>query len=89
MRMWRGSCKDKNSAQNLWIEAKELKSISNNIIWAIGVSFCINSFIISAFFTSLAGIIILTPLFASTLAVSAPIPDVAPVIFTEKIINQK
>lgn len=83
MRMWSGSCKDKNSAENLWIEANELKSISNNIIWAIGVSFCINSFKISAFFKSLAGNTILTPLFANTLAVSDPIPDVAPVIFTK------
>lgn len=78
MRIWRGSPNDKKSEQNFWIEANELKSISNKIISAAGLSFCMDSFTSAALIKSLAGIIILTPFFASTLAVSAPIPDVAP-----------
>lgn len=76
--MLRGNPRDKNSEQNLLIEANELKSISNNIISAFGVSFWILSLTSLALFKSLAGITTLTPLFANTLAVSAPIPDVAP-----------
>lgn len=76
--MCRGNPRDKNSEQNLWIEPNELKSISNMIISASALSLSILSFTLSAFLKSLAGITTLTPLLASTLAVSAPIPDVAP-----------
>lgn len=78
MRMCRGNPKDKNSEQNLWIEAKELRSISRMIISACGLPLCMLSFTFCAFVRSLAGITILTPLFARTRAVSAPMPDVAP-----------
>lgn len=80
MRMFKGSSRDKNSEQNLLMEANELRSISNTIISALGLSLRILSFISLAFFKFLAGIMTLTPLFAITLAVSAPIPDVAPSI---------
>lgn len=76
--MLRGSCKAKNSEQNLCTEAKELRSISNTITLAFGVCFCIFSFTSLPFFMSLAPITTLTPLFANTLAVSAPIPEVPP-----------
>lgn len=78
--MCRGSPRDKNSEQNLLMEANELRSISNTITSAFGLSFWILSFISPAFFKSLAGMITLTPLLAITLAVSAPMPDVAPSI---------
>lgn len=78
MRMLRGKWRDKKWEQNLVTEAMELKSISIIKIWADGFSFKIVSFTSSAFFIFLAAITILTPLFAKTLAVSAPIPDVAP-----------
>lgn len=77
-RMLRGSPRDKNSKQNLFTEVNELRSISSRIISASGLSFWIASFTLAAPFRSLAGITILTPLFANTRAVSAPIPDVAP-----------
>lgn len=78
MRMLRGNPRARNRAQNLRIEAIELKSISITTISAVGVSRRILSLTSAALFTSLAGIISLNPLFANTLAVSAPIPDVAP-----------
>ena len=80
MRILRGSSKAKNSEQNLCTEAKELRSISNRITSAFGLSFWIFSITSFAFFKSLAPITTLTPLFANTLAVSAPIPEVAPSI---------
>lgn len=49
---------------------------------AQGLCFFMASFSMAAFFKSLAGITNLTPLFANILAVSAPIPDVAPVKFS-------
>lgn len=78
MRMCRGNPNDRNSEQNLWIDPNELKSISKMIISACGLSFCMLSFTLSALLKSLAGITTLTPLLASTLAVSRPMPDVAP-----------
>ena len=78
MRMLSGSPKAANSIQNLLTEAKELRSISDTKISASGPSLLILSFTFAAFFMSLAAITILTPLFAKTLAVSSPIPDVAP-----------
>lgn len=86
MRMLSGSPRARNSLQNLWTEANELRSISHTIISASGLSFWIASFTWAAFFKSLAGITIFTPLFANTLAVSAPIPEVAPnLIFQIKL----
>lgn len=76
--MLSGSPRDKNSAQNLLMEVKELRSISNNMILAFGDSCKILSLTSAAFLKFLAGITILTPLFANTLDVSAPIPEVAP-----------
>lgn len=87
MRMLSGNPRARKWLQNLWTEAKELRSISNTIISASGLSFWIASFTWAAFFKSLAGITILTPLFANTLAVSAPIPEVAP--FQTKTKNKK
>lgn len=78
MSMLRGSPRDRNSEQNLLVEVKELRSIPNTIMSALGDSLRIFSFTSSALLRFLAGITILTPLFASTLAVSAPIPEVAP-----------
>lgn len=78
MRMLRGKFRDRNSEQNLLMEVKELRSISSTVMSAFGDSLRILSFTSSAFLRFLAGITILTPLFASTLAVSAPIPEVAP-----------
>jgi len=80
MRILRGNSKAKNSEQNLCTEAKELRSISNRITSALGLSFWILSLTSLAFLKSLAPITTLTPLFANTLAVSAPIPEVAPSI---------
>lgn len=51
---------------------------------AQGLCFFMASFSKAAFFKSLAGITNLTPLFANALAVSAPIPDVAPAEEIEK-----
>lgn len=79
MRILRGISSDKNSEQNFLMEANELRSISKTMMSAFGCSFCIFSFTLAAFLKSLAGITIFTPLFANTLAVSAPIPDVAPI----------
>lgn len=78
MRMLSGNPRARNWLENLWTEANELRSISQTIISAWGLSFRIASFIWAAFFKSLAAITILTPLFAITLAVSAPIPEVPP-----------
>ena len=78
MRILRDNPSDKNSVQNLFTEVNELKSTSNSTISACGLSFRISSFSSAALLKSLAGITILTPFFANTLAVSAPIPDVAP-----------
>lgn len=79
MRMLSGSPRARKSEQNLFTEASELRSVSNINISASGLSFCITSFTSAAFFKSLAGITILTLLLANTLAVSTPMPDVAPV----------
>lgn len=78
MRILRGNPKARKSEENFLTEAKQLKSVSNIIISAFGVSFCITFFTSAAFFKSLAGITTLTPLLANTLAVSTPIPEVAP-----------
>lgn len=78
MRMFSGSRRAKNWEQNLLTEVRELRSISIIISSAFGLSLWIASFTFAAFAKSLAGITILTPLFANTLAVSAPIPEVAP-----------
>lgn len=80
MRILRGNSKAKNSEQNLCTEAKELRSISNRITSAFGLSFRIFPLTSLAFSMSLAPITTLTPLLAKTLAVSAPIPEVAPSI---------
>jgi len=84
MRILRGSSKAKNSEQNLCTEPKELRSISNRTTSAFGLSFCMFLFTSLAFFKSLAAITTLTPLFANTLAVSAPIPELAPSIKSSK-----
>lgn len=84
MRILRGSSKAKNSEQNLCTEPKELRSISNRTISAFGLSFCMFFFTSMAFFKSLAPITTLTPLFTNTLAVSAPIPELAPSIKSSK-----
>lgn len=81
MRMLSGSPEAAKSTQNLLTEAKELRSISDTKISASALSLLILSFTFAAFFRSLAAITILTPLFAITLAVSSPIPDVAPFSF--------
>ena len=78
MRILRGNLRARNSEQNFCTEARELRSISKIIISAFGVSLWILSLTSLALFKSLAPITTLTPLFANTLAVSAPIPDVAP-----------
>jgi len=78
MRMLRGSPRARKPEQNLFTETNELISVSNIIISAFGLSFCITSFTPAAFVKSLAGITILIPFLASALAVSTPIPDVAP-----------
>lgn len=89
MRMLSGNPRERNWEQNLLTEAIELRSISSNVISASGISLSIFSLTMAAFFKFLAGIIILTPLFARTLAVSAPIPDVAPKFGKRKENNNK
>lgn len=61
------------------MEANEHRFSSSTIISAWGLSFSIISLVLVALFMSLAGMTSLTPLFASTLAVSAPMPEVAPI----------
>lgn len=78
MRRLRGRSRDLKSATKLRTEAMELRSSSITTISVSGNSETIFSFASSAAFTFLAGNINLAPRFASTLAVSAPIPDVAP-----------
>lgn len=78
MRMFRGNFRDKKLEQNLVMEVKEVRSISRTMMVALVYSSNIFCFISSAFLRFLAAITILIPLIASTLAVSAPIPDVAP-----------
>lgn len=78
MRRLRGRSRDSKSATKLRTEAIELRSSSITTISVSGNSETILSFASSAAFTFLAGNINLASRFASTLAVSAPIPDVAP-----------
>lgn len=82
MRILRGRSKAKNWEQNLCTEAKELRSIFNRITSAFGLSFNILSLTSLPFLKSLTPITTLTPLFANTLAVSAPTPELAPSITT-------
>lgn len=78
-----GNPEARNSEQNLVTELKELRLISIIITSASGISFRILSLTPAARFKFLAVITTLTPHLAKTLAVSAPIPDVAP-IFKER-----
>lgn len=78
MRRLRGRSRDSKSATKLRTEAMELRSSSITMISVSGNSETILPFASSAAFTFRAGKINLAPRFASTLAVSAPIPDVAP-----------
>lgn len=80
MRMLSGNRSDKKAEQNLWMEANELRSISMRKISAPGVSSWIHALTSAALLRSLAGMTSLRPLLASTLAVSAPMPEVAPVV---------
>lgn len=80
MRMLRGNRSDKKAEQNFWMEANELRSISIRKISAPGVSSWIHALTSAALLRSLAGMTSLRPLFASTLAVSAPMPEVAPAV---------
>lgn len=79
MRRLRGRSRDSKSATKFRTEAMELRSSSITTISVSGNSETILSFASSAAFTFLAGKINLAPRFANTLAVSAPIPDVAPI----------
>lgn len=87
MRMLSGSPRARKPEQNLLTETNELISVSNITISAFGLSSRITSFSSSAFFRSLAGITILKPFLASALAVSTPIPDVAPFEKNKKLLT--
>lgn len=78
MRRLRGRWRDSNPATKLRTEEIELRSSSMTTISASGNSDTILPLASSAAFTFLAGKTSLAPRLASTLAVSAPIPDVAP-----------
>ena len=78
MRRLRGKSKDSNSETKFRTELRELRSSPITMISVSGFSDIILALASSAAFRLLAGNTSLAPLFASTLAVSAPIPDVAP-----------
>lgn len=78
MRRLRGRSRDSKPETNLRTEEMELRSSSITTISVSGNSETIFFLASSAAFTFLAGKINLAPRFANTLAVSAPIPDVAP-----------
>lgn len=82
MRRLRGKFRYSNSATKFRTELRELRSRAITMISASGTSDRIRVFVSSAAFTLRAGKISLTPRFARTLAVSAPIPDVAPAYVT-------
>lgn len=81
MRRLRGKCKDSNSETKFVTEFRELRSRAITVIreWSIhSDSDTIRAFASSAALRSRAGMTILAPRLANTLAVSSPIPDVAP-----------
>lgn len=80
MRMLSGRWRDSKSATNRRTEESELRSRCMTMISASGNSERIRDFVSSAVLTLRAGSISLAPRLARTRAVSAPIPDVAPVM---------
>lgn len=80
MRRLRGKSRDSNSATNLRTESQELRSSPITITCDSGNSDTIRALVSSAALRLRAGNTSRAPRFASTLAVSAPIPDVAPVM---------
>jgi len=81
MSMFRGRFRALKSSTNLRIDAKEDKSNGMTSTIAFGVSSKNLCFISSPSFVLRTAIITCAPFFANTLAVSLPIPLVAPTIF--------
>lgn len=79
MRMFKGRLRARNCWTKDRTDERELRSILRGMILAWGVSCKMELLRALAAFKFRAGIITQAPLFASTLAVSAPIPEVAPV----------
>lgn len=80
MRRLRGRWRERNLETNDRTEERELRSRGRTMISDKGDSAKMRFFISSAVLRLRAGITSLAPRFARTLAVSAPIPDVAPVM---------
>ena len=78
IRILRGNPRLRNWFTKERTEERELRSMRRMMILALGVSCKIELLRVCAALTFLAGITTHAPLFANTLAVSAPIPDVAP-----------
>ena len=78
MRRLSGKSRDSNSETKHRTESSELRSRAMTTISELGNSATIRAFASSAAFRLRAGSTSLAPRFASTRAVSAPIPDVAP-----------
>lgn len=78
MRRLRGKSRDSNSATKLRTEVRELRSRLMTMIFESGNSDTIRALASSAALRFRAGSTSVTPRLASTRAVSAPIPDVAP-----------
>lgn len=80
MRRLRGKPREWKRVTKLVTELRELRSSAITTISASGHSVTILPLVSSAFFMLRAGKITLAPLLANTRAVSAPIPDVPPVM---------
>uniref|UniRef100_A0A2P2QEQ4 Short-chain dehydrogenase TIC 32ic isoform X1 n=1 Tax=Rhizophora mucronata TaxID=61149 RepID=A0A2P2QEQ4_RHIMU len=80
MRRLRGKFRERNSETNLRTELRELRSSAMTVISEPGNSDKRRALASSAAFRLRTGSTSRAPLFANTLAVSAPIPDVAPVM---------
>jgi hypothetical protein len=85
----RGSSRERKSDTKLRTEARELRSRGKIMISDPGHSEIIRALASSAAFRLRAGRIKRAPRFAKTRAVSAPIPDVAPVIHKKGKENEK
>lgn len=80
MRRWRGRCRERNLETNDRTDERELRSSGRTMISDHGDSAEMRAFISSAVLRLRAGITSLAPRLARILAVSAPMPDVAPVM---------
>lgn len=78
MRRFSGRLRERNRETKERTEVRELRSRGSTMIFAPGNSAVIRALVSSAAFKLLAGSTSLAPRFASTRAVSAPIPDVVP-----------